>query len=330
MTGPTSASGSDTAGSGAGASGNAPRGTAARRARHANPVAPSRPDPRRAPGARDGGTGAADGAGSRSTQKVDRRRLDPDALAALEEERDFLLASLADLEREHQAGDVDDADHESLEDAYTARAADVLRAIADRHALLDEARARRSWGRTLLTLVVVGVLAMGAGWVVFRNAGTRAPGQGLTGDARQDSANLILQAQGATGQASAALQAGDGPKALTYFESAITAYDRALELSPANAEALTYRGWVLHTIAVNSETAEAVQLDAQALDYLNRAIAADPAYSDARVFRAILERNAGQYFAAKADLDAVDMTTIPPYMTNMITSVRSDVEAGLR
>ena len=87
---------------------------------------------------------------------------------------------------------------------------------------------------------------------------------------------------------------------------------------------------MLHTIAVNSQSAQAEQLDAQALDYLNRAIAVDPTYSDARVFRAILERNAKQFAAAKADLDAVDMNAIPPYMTNMITSVRTDVEAGLR
>lgn len=294
-----------------------PRGTAARRAQRATDD--SRTE-----------TVGSVPTGSARAPRTTRRQLDPDVLAALEEERDFLLDSLADLEREYEAGDVDDADYESLKDAYTSRAADVLRAIADRHELIDASRTPRAWGRTLVTLVIVGVLAMGAGWVVFRNAGTRAPGQGLTGDARQDSANLILQAQSATGQASAALQAGDGAKALKYFESAITAYDRALELSPANAEALTYRGWVLHTIAVNSQSAQAEQLDAHALDYLNRAIAVDPTYSDARVFRAILERNAKQFAAAKADLDAVDMNAIPPYMTNMITSVRTDVEAGLR
>lgn len=308
------------------ASGPAARGTAARRAqRSASGTTGSN-----TPASKDPSSARGGAPGPARAPRTDRRRLDPDVLAALEEEREFLLRSLADLEREHEVGDVDDADHESLKDAYTARAADVLRAIADRHELLDASRSRRSPGRTLLTLVLVGVLAMGAGWVVFRNAGTRAPGQGLTGDARQDSANLILQAQSATGQASAALQAGDGAKALKYFESAITSYDRALELSPANAEALTYRGWVLHTIAVNSQAAQAAQLDAQALDYLNRAIAADGTYSDARVFRAILERNAKQYAAAKADLDAVDMSAIPPYMTNMITSVRTDVEAGLR
>ena len=40
-----------------------------------------------------------------------RRDLDPDALAALEEERDFLLRSLQDLEREYAAGDVDESDY---------------------------------------------------------------------------------------------------------------------------------------------------------------------------------------------------------------------------
>ena len=294
------------------------RGTAARRAQ------------REAAGSGDG-----PGAATRTTRPIDtaasrpgRRGLDPDALAALEEERDFLLTSLADLEREHEVGDVDDGDYEALADAYTSRAAVVLRAIADRNELIAATRGPRSWTRTVVTLVVVAVLSVGAGWVVFRNAGTRAPGQGLTGDARQDSANLILQAQSATGQATQALQAGDGAKALSFFETAIRSYDRALELSPANTEALTYRGWVLHTIAVNSEATQAAQLDAQARTYLDRAIAIDPSYSDARVFRAILERNAKQYAAAKADLDAVDMNAIPPYMTNMIQSVRAEVAAG--
>ena len=45
-------------------------------------------------------------------------RNDPDALAALEEERDFLLRSLDDLERKDAAGDVDVTDYAQREDSY--------------------------------------------------------------------------------------------------------------------------------------------------------------------------------------------------------------------
>jgi len=259
-----------------------------------------------------------------------RRELDPDALAALEEERDFLLRSLEDLEREYAAGDVDDSDFEELKDDYTARAAAVIRAIEDRTEAVKSLRPQRNWQRTALGLLLVGVMAVGASWVVFRNAGTRAPGQGLTGDIRQDSSNLILQAQGLTGQAQASLQAGDSAKAIKQFESAVQAYDKALEISPENVQALTYRGWVLHTIALSSERSVAAEFDLQALEYLDEAIAIDPLYSDARVFRAILERNAGDFAAAKIDLDAIDMNAIPMYMIQMVNGVKEDVAAGRR
>lgn len=262
-----------------------------------------------------------------TTSAPRRRDLDPDVLIALEEERDFLLRSLQDLEREHVAGDVDDSDFEELKDDYTARAAAAIRAVEDRNATVKALRPQRDWKRTALALVVVGFVAVGAGWVVFRNAGTRAPGQGLTGEARQDSANLILQAQGLTGQAQASLKAGDSAKALKQFENAVQAYDKALQLSPTNVEAMTYRGWVMHTIALSSEPSVGAQFDVKARQYLNDAIATDPTYSDARVFRAILERNAGEWAAAKIDLDAIDMNAIPLYMTQMVNGVKDDVAA---
>lgn len=258
-----------------------------------------------------------------------RRQLDPDALVALEEERDFLLRSLDDLEREHGAGDVDDHDYAALKDDYTARAARVLRAIDDRRVLASSAGPVRSWGHTAGVLAIVAVLAVGLGWFVFRDAGTRAPGQGLTGDARQDSANLVLQAQQFTGQATQSLNDGDSQAAIDNYRKAIETYDKALEQSPTNLEAMTYRGWVLHTISLGASTEQAAQLDAEAMLWLDRAISTDPTYSDARVFRAILHRNAGDYASAQADLAAVDDTQIPPFMQNMITSVRTDVQAGL-
>ena len=52
--------------------------------------------------------------------------MNPDDLAELEEERRFLLTSIRDLEREHEAGDVDEHDFTTLRDGYVARAAAVL------------------------------------------------------------------------------------------------------------------------------------------------------------------------------------------------------------
>ena len=76
-------------------------------------------------------------------------RIDPDSLAILEEERAFLLRSLTDLEREYEAGDVDDQDYVALKDDYTARAAGVLRAIeAGRSALPP--RRPTDWRRILV------------------------------------------------------------------------------------------------------------------------------------------------------------------------------------
>jgi tetratricopeptide (TPR) repeat protein len=313
-------------------SGTPGRGAAARKAARAGSSSP------KGSGSGEGSSATGSAKGSAATAapakaaegaNATRRQLDPDALAALEEERDFLLRSLDDLEREHDAGDVDDTDYAELKDDYTARAARVLRAIDDRKVLAASAGSSRSWGRTAGVLVLVGVLALGVGWAMFRNAGTRAPGQGLSGDARQDSANLVLQAQQATGQATQALNDGDSEAAIEFYRTAIERYDQALEQSPTNVEAMTYRGWVLHTISTGASAEQAAQLDAEAMKWLDQAIVTDPTYPDARVFRAILRRNAGDYAGAQADLAAVDDTQIPPFMQNMITSVRAEVQAGL-
>lgn len=266
---------------------------------------------------------------ARSTEAATRRRLDPDTLAALEEERDFLLRSLDDLEREHDAGDVDDADYAELKDDYTARAAAVLRAIDDRHELARASAAPRSWGRLALWVGLVVVLAVGVGVLLSRGASSRGANDGLTGDIRQDSANLLLDAQTSFAEAQQALQAGDPEAALEDYQQAIETYDRVLELSPDNVEALTYRGWVLHVVATGSTVEQAVVLDEEAMGWLDRAIDVDPDYADARVFRAVLRRDEGDLDGALADLDAVDPGAIPSFMTSMVDGVRADVEAAL-
>ena len=93
---------------------------------------------------------------------VPRDGVDVDERARLEEERDFLLTSLRDLELEREAGDIDELDHARLRDDYTARAAAVLRALEDHDVALmvtvEEARTRRD--PRLVALVGAGVLAI--------------------------------------------------------------------------------------------------------------------------------------------------------------------------
>jgi hypothetical protein len=156
------------------------------------------------------------------------RPLDPDTLAALEEQRDFLLRSLEDLEREHDAGDVDDHDYASLKDDYTARAARSIRAIEAHHARVAAVRPRRSWPRTMAVLAGVVAFAVVAGVLVARFSGRREAGDALTGDIREstrtqlDNARIALQQE--------------------RYDDAIEIYDAVLADQPDSIEAMAYKG----------------------------------------------------------------------------------------
>jgi hypothetical protein len=93
---------------------------------------------------------------------------------------------------------------------------------------------------------------------------------------------------------------------------------------------LTNRGWLYHNLALAvGEGSEAVELEGFALEDLDQAIAAEPTYAPARVFRAVLAANAGQYVAAQADLDATDPADIPTYMTSTVDDLKDRIAAGL-
>lgn len=300
-------------------------GTAARKAARRASL-PSAGSGRRRPQP-GSGTSSQSASADRRADAATQRQLDPDALAALEEERDFLLTSLDDLEREHDAGDVDDADYVELKDDYTARTAVVLRAIEQRQAVAHEARAPRSWSRVALWTILVVLLAVAGGVLVARSSGNRPPGGQASGDIRLSSRDLLLEAQQYTGQATQQLQDGDPDAALASYQLAIESYQRVLEVLPTNAEALTYQGWVLNTIAVNvGDDPSANELRAQALVRLDAAIAANPDYPDARVFRAIILRNTGQIEAARSDLAAVGDDEVPAFMRDMVTSLRQSLD----
>jgi len=204
----------------------------------------------------------------------------PAERAALEAERDFLLTSIADLDAEFAAGDIDEADRRALLDGYTSRAAAVIRALdADRRP--TRRRLSSGWSRRVGVAAVVMVIAVGLSWWVAASSGQRLPGQQITGLDPRDEVTVLLSEARAANFADPA-----GAAAL---------YGRVLELDPDNVEALTYRGWTL-ALSTRSGPAsddtgsdESVATLREAVDLLVLAIETDPSYPDPFCFLGIVQ-----------------------------------------
>ena len=219
-----------------------------------------------------------------------RSAVDPDALAALEDQRTFLLDSLRDLEREHDAGDLDDADYRALRDDYTARAADVLRAIEGRRSAIADAHRPMSWARRGAILAVVAVFAVVAGFVVAGAVGSREDGGTLTGG--------VTAKSSPSQQAQACIQKIQP----TAPSDALDCFQQVLKQDPRNPVALTWSAWTLELTTSFLDQERAAQIHAAAVASIEKAIVADPGYSPARAFRAILAFRGGHYEQAKAYL----------------------------
>ncbi|MCU1495802.1 MAG: cytochrome c biosis factor [Acidimicrobiaceae bacterium] len=230
------------------------------------------------------------------------------SLADLAEERDFLLRSIEDLEREHAAGDVDDADYAALRAGYVGRAAATLREIsaaatppgtasqsedeqsatppfghreqkpASTEALTRGRRARRFLGRrgTRRVLVPLGlVCALGLVSVVAaRAAGVRLPGATATGSVTLSSAAQVRQE---LDQASVLASEGQ-------LSNAISVYDTVLRQTPHQPEALAYKGWFIRLAGLAAHSPVAVA-DGDAT--LGSAVRYAPGYAEARAFYGI-------------------------------------------
>lgn len=227
---------------------------------------------------------------------------DPVELEHLEDERDFLLTSIEDLEREHAAGDLDEDDYRTLRDDYTRRAAAVLRAIAA-GAAPPEPEPVRDRRRTLAVAAVVALFAVGAGVLVAQSVGRRDPGDTATGGVRQSVTEKLNEAS--------RLLATDGPAALDL-------YDEVLEQDPGNVEALTYKGWGLYLSGDRGA----------GLTSLIEAATAEPAYPDVHAFLAIVFFRSGLLDEAGRELDRLDALQPPNQIRELTRGLREDVEAA--
>jgi len=237
------------------------------------------------------------------------------SLREMEEERDFLLRSISDLDREWAANDLTETDYRRLRDGYTARAAVVLRELAgldaagdthrdpgsDRDAVADAGGTAEPAEHGSATPAPAGVQVAARRprrHRVGRDPGRRRRGlvavvvlcvvvaagalvvagatHRLPGQTSSGSVTLSDDQRLAQQLLQARVLAGQGKDL-----DAIKLYDQVLALAPRQPEALAYRGWLLRLAGV---AAHDQSLVAQGRASVGAAVAIDPGYPDARAF----------------------------------------------
>ncbi|MGH9179912.1 MAG: tetratricopeptide repeat protein [Acidimicrobiales bacterium] len=250
-------------------------------------------------------------------------------LRELEEERDHLLRSLDDLDRERAAGDIDEADYVALKDDYTARAAAALRALEPPDPIVTRAPAggalprneRRGRRRPVLTTVALVAFAVTAGAVVARSAGDRLPGDPATGE---------IAATGPTAALTRDLARARDLIGQARTLDAIKLYDAILQDHPEQPEALAYRGWLLRLAGRSAGDQELVD---KGMEYIERAVVADPSYPDARFFKGfVLYQDRDDAAAAVPELRAFLANNPPsgmvPVVEDLLRRALADAQAG--
>lgn len=237
----------------------------------------------------------------------------------LEEEREFLLQSIRDLDAEFAAGDLGEDDYRSLRDDYTTRAAEVLRRLdgpdgsdgSDGWPSAGPLRRRPRNVRAVAAVLVLALVAGGAGYAVALTAGERSASDEATGDIAQGSVDRITRAQ---------VLVSEG-KVL----EAVKVYDALLADDPANPVALAERGWLVSRVDPS--------LVDTGLSSVERAIAIDPTYPDAHFFRGmILWRSkgdpAGAVAAFQRGIDAKPPPDLLDTFERMKTMAAADANGG--
>jgi cytochrome c-type biogenesis protein CcmH/NrfG len=229
---------------------------------------------------------------------------DRDARRQLEEERDFLLQSLDDLEMEHDSGGIDDESYAELHDDYTARAAAVVRTLRDGVDTRPEPpRSERTTRRRLVIVAGIVVFALVVGVLLSSTLGVRLPGQtssGNTGAAPSTTnpsqralaakiTDLETKVNATPDDYLLRLQLARAYEENLDFSNALKQSDAAITVDPnrpeghANAARLLY----LASEQVPAQAAQQ-QLISQALAGFDQAIKVGPDYADSYYFRGIL------------------------------------------
>jgi tetratricopeptide (TPR) repeat protein len=229
---------------------------------------------------------------------------DPSRREQLEQERDFLMKSLDDLELERESGGIDEESYTQLHDDYTARAAAVLRTLRDGVDVTPTSPAptKRTARRRLVVVSLVVVFALVAGGLLALAVGARLPGQTGSGNtqptATTNASSKALAKKIDDLQAKVNASPDDYQLrldlALAYEENgditnALKQSDAAISIDADRPEGHTNLARLLYLVSeqLPSKKAQA-QYVAQALAGFNKAIEVGPDYADAYYLRGVL------------------------------------------
>ena len=234
---------------------------------------------------------------------------------ALEAERDFLLSSLDDLDRELNAGDISVEDHVELRDGYVARTAEVLR-LLDADRVEPQQRIRLGWKTIAGVGVIVVVVGAALAFVLANALGERLSGQSMTGLDSRDTATALLAEARAANFADPA--------------RAADLYALVLVEDPTNVEALTYRGWTLALAARQNPDEDAgIEQFTEAVDLLVEAVTVDPSYADPLCFLGIIQyRFVGDGEAARPFVAACLAANPPAEVKDLVQNLADELGVG--
>ena len=228
----------------------------------------------------------------------------------LEEERDFLMKSLDDLELEHASGGIDDESYAELHDDYTARAAAAIRALRDGVDNRPIPAPPVSTKRRVAIIAAVVVFAVVVGGALAAALGARLPGQTASGNS-QAATNKTNKQQLKARIVALEARANASPNdyqtrldlARAYEQNndivnALQQSDAAIKIDPNRPEAHANAGRLLYLSSERAKTdSDRSSLIASAKAGFDTAIAVGPAYPDAYYFRAVLYAFALRDFA---------------------------------
>jgi tetratricopeptide (TPR) repeat protein len=239
-------------------------------------------------------------------------------IESLVDQRKFLLQSLRDLDAEFKAGDLDLDDYNSLRSDYVARTAQVIKELESpepNSSNSENAKTTERARQKVITLLLVLIVAIGAGWLVAQQSGQRLSGQSLSGGIEDSTASLLSRARATN---------------FVNPQAAIELYSQVLGLDPDNVEALTYRAWLLALIArgAGSEIKQLAFLSASS--DLERAIKIDANYPDAHCFLGIIRfRLAGDAIGSREQLTICESQNPPAEVKSFVESIIAEVDTAI-